>query len=229
MRIVAISDTHGVDVGPLPDGDVLVHCGDMLAQGTLANLRGVLKVLSRQTHRHVVIIAGNHDHAFARHASTARAMVAKATRPIHYIKDSGVELDGVRFWGSPWTPNFFPENWVFNQPRRSVVARARWAKIPDDTDVLLTHGPAWGVLDACPDFAHPERSLRVGCEALADRIATLRSLKLHCFGHIHEGRGDVTLGGLLSVNAASLNRHYRPWARPYTVIDIDSRGARVVG
>jgi Icc-related predicted phosphoesterase len=128
-------------------------------------------------------------------------------RGIIYLCDEVIVLDGVRFYGSPWQPEFF--NWAFNLPRKGPALRAKWDAIPDDTNVLVTHGPEYGMLDA------PGPGNHVGCELLRHRLSTLRNLKAHIFGHIHEGYG-ARCGphSYDSINASTCNRQYRPVNEP---------------
>ena len=113
MRIVAVADTHTFesDLGALPEGDVFVHAGDMLRGGTLEELHGVAQWIRSLPHRHKILVAGNHDWCFDRQPEETLAML----RDVRYLQDSGVTLEGVRFWGSPWQPAY--NDWAFNLPR----------------------------------------------------------------------------------------------------------------
>ena len=84
--------------------------------------------------KHVLMIAGNHDWVFERYKDAARVF-----KNIVYLEDSGVEIDGLKFWGSPHQPWFY--DWAFNHPRNGDALAHYWSLIPDDTDVLITHGP----------------------------------------------------------------------------------------
>ena len=126
---------------------------------------------------------------------------------VHYLQDRGVLIDGVRVWGSPWQPRFF--DWAFNLDRGPLLAE-KWALIPGDTDILVTHGPPFGTLDLTP------RGDRVGCEALAARLNDLR-VRLHVFGHIHHGYGVVERGQRISVNASICDERYLPVNAPIVV------------
>src|SRR5438552_15630492 len=124
MRIVSVADTH-LFHGDLvvPDGDVLVHAGDLCRGGDLDELREAAAWLAGLPNRHKVIVAGNHDWAFVNEPERARAAIA----PMTYLEDAGATIDGVRFYGSPWQPAF--HDWAFNLPRGPQLA-AVWANIP---------------------------------------------------------------------------------------------------
>lgn len=195
-RIVLISDTHGQhDRLEVPDGDILIHAGDISHFGELEDVEAFDAWLAELPHRHKIMIAGNHDFAFERRAAEAEALIEHAT----YLRDAGVTVEGLEIWGSPWTPEFF--QWAFMLPRGEELA-AKWAQIPESTDVLVTHGPPAGILD------RTHTGKEAGCEALRERVAELRPA-LHVFGHIHEARGtdrregaDGGRGDTLFVNAS---------------------------
>lgn len=205
MRIVCISDTHGLhDQVVLPEGDVLVHAGDMTGRGEESAVAAFGAWFRRQPHPHKVLVAGNHDFLFERDPARARELVEGDG--VHYLEDAGVEILGRRFWGSPWQPWF--HDWAFNLERGAPLAE-RWALIPEGTEVLVTHGPPMGVLDV---VARGGRA--VGCEALADRMGEL-DVSLHVFGHIHEATGHVVdPEGRVAVNASTCTLAYRPTNAP---------------
>jgi len=188
----------------VPPGDVLVHAGDATSRGTSTQLRSFAAFIAAQPHAHKVVIAGNHDFGLEQSPALGAELFGAA-----YLSDSGRTIEGVRVWGSPWQPWFF--DWAFNLPRGEPLA-AKWALIPDDTDVLVTHGPPMGVLDKT------SRGEPVGCEALRDRIAQVRP-RLHVFGHIHEAYGVHREGDTLYVNACNCTLAYEP-DNPAIVIDL---------
>lgn len=201
MRLVCVSDTHGYhDAMHVPDGDVLIHAGDLTKRGTLEEVRAAGDWLTKLPHKHKLVVAGNHDFLFERDPTAARALFTHAT----YLEDEAVEIDGVRFYGSPYTPEFF--NWAFMLPRGEAL-RAKWSRIPNDVDVLVTHGPPNKVLDLTVHGDH------AGCEALAERVAELKP-KLHVFGHIHEGYGIRDDGSTRYMNASICTFDYRPKNAP---------------
>jgi Icc-related predicted phosphoesterase len=185
---------------------VLIHAGDLTNLGTEEELREALTWLGRLPHAHKVVIAGNHDHLFESDPQTAAALVPKG---VHYLEDSGLEIAGLRFWGSPVQPWFF--GLAFNRERGADIAR-HWAMIPAGTDVLITHGPPYRHLDAIGGFDHG------GCEMLRRRVVEIGP-QLHVFGHLHEGYGTDFLGRTMLVNAAICNEAGRPGNAPI-VIDL---------
>ncbi|HXI19444.1 MAG TPA: metallophosphatase domain-containing protein [Gemmatimonadales bacterium] len=211
MRLVLISDTHGLhrQMPALPAGDLLVHAGDLTAAGTLEQVAEFCSWFGGLPHSHKVVIAGNHDFAFERDATRAEALIPDG---VTYLRDAGVTIEGLRMWGSPWQPWF--QDWAFNL-RRGPELAAKWAQIPEDVQVLVTHGPPYGVLDRT--LGPPPR--RVGCEALAARLPALTRLRLHLFGHIHEAYGRVERDGRTSVNASICDVAYAPVNLP-VVIDL---------
>ncbi|WP_152206458.1 metallophosphatase domain-containing protein [Marinobacter changyiensis] len=210
MRLVCISDTHSMHlrIPPLPDGDVLIHAGDCLGAGTLDNVEDLNDWLGTLPHRHKIVIAGNHDWVFQEAPERARAALTNAI----YLEDSRAEIEGVKFWGSPWTPTFM--DWAFMLERGQPL-QERWAEIPEDTDVLITHGPPHGVGDEVPMESWCEN---VGCMDLLHRISQL-SLRAHIFGHIHEGYGEYKIGKTRLINASTCTARFEP-TNPPVVLDI---------
>lgn len=200
MKLTFISDTHSLhnELPAIAPGDVLIHCGDFTGHGNIDETADFAEFIAAQNFTHKIVIAGNHDWCF----EDGRRDGAEACLHdlgIIYLNDSGIELDGVKFWGSPIQPEFL--NWAFNRERGADI-RQHWDLVPTDTDVLITHGPAFGILDKCCHGG------RVGCEELLEVIQTIKP-KIHAFGHIHEGYGQHEQDGTIFVNACSLDEHYR--------------------
>jgi Icc-related predicted phosphoesterase len=220
MRIVCIADTHDRHhLLEVPDGDVLVHAGDGTLRGTREEMEAFARWLLDLPHPRKVLIAGNHDWLFEREAGEARRLV----KGVCYLQDEGTTIGGVRFWGSPWQPWFM--NWAFNL-RRGAPLRARWDLIPADTDVLVTHGPPHGILDAVSGLVARSVGValgvgeHVGCEDLRTVVARVRP-RLHVFGHIHEGYGREEHDGTVFVNASNCDRGYR-LVNPPIVVDLET-------
>jgi Icc-related predicted phosphoesterase len=199
MKLTFISDTHSLHRHlALDSGDVLIHCGDFTGRGSLDDTADFAEYMAKQDFAHKVVIAGNHERCFEdERRQDAEAILKDAG--VTYLNDSGIEISGVKFWGSPIQPEFF--DWAFNRERGKDIRR-HWDIIPDDVDVLLTHGPAFGILDWC---VHGER---VGCEDLLDAVQRIKP-KIHAFGHIHESYGMRETDGTVFVNACNLDERYR--------------------
>lgn len=203
LRLVIVSDTHGFHDDPLPAGDVLIHAGDGCKRGTLDEAAAWMDALRRQPHAHKLVIAGNHDRCFETTPTLAQPLTAGLT----YLLDAETTIEGLRFWGAPWQPWFL--SWAFNLQRGPEIAQ-KWALIPDAIDVLVTHGPPYGILDATYD------GRSVGCEELR-RAVTRLAPRLHVFGHIHEAYGAQVEGPTLFVNASVCTLRYRPEQAPVVV------------
>lgn len=212
MRIVFVSDTHGAKLQhDIPEGDVIVHCGDFSKKGTEKELLAFNDWWSALPHLHKIFIAGNHDLMFENSPEHARCLVSGGT----YLLDSELVVEGFRFYGSPWTPEFY--SWAFMRPR-GVPLKKVWERIPSDTDVLVTHGPPQGGLDYVP-----RSQLHVGCEDLAQAVERVRPA-VHAFGHIHEGYGCERKSwgasrDTIFVNASTCNLRYDA-VNPPIVIDL---------
>ena len=201
MRIVCISDTHQQRVA-VPDGDVLIHAGDLTWEGEPIALMHAFGWLDMLPHKHKIVIAGNHDFGFYQvynyqgHGFTA-------------LHNSGIEIDGVKFWGSPYTPRY--GGWDFMHERGESMRRV-WESMPEKVDVLITHGPPMGILDRTPSGIH------AGCEELLVAVGRVKP-KLHVFGHIHGGYGRVDKDGATFVNASICDEDYLP-KNPAVVVEL---------
>lgn len=199
MKIILISDTHGAhNMLRIPEGDILIHAGDFTGMGKEEEIRSFGGWLAGLTHKHKIVIAGNHDVSFQRTPDSAREWLGDSC---NYLLNEGIEVEGLKIWGSPVQPLFSNGVWAFemNQEGRKEL----WAKIPSGLDVLITHGPPRGILDKV--FT----GVPVGCEELNKRVREVKP-KVHVFGHIHEEGGKVEdHDGTVFVNAAVVDEKYR--------------------
>lgn len=193
MKIVLISDTHGRHRSlQLPPADWIIHAGDLSSRGTQPEVADFMQWYDTLRYTHKVLIAGNHDFLAEDHPDLFRQLVPPG---VHYLEDELLELEGLRIWGSPITPFF--HNWAFNRNRGAEIKRY-WDRIPDNIDILLTHGPAYGILDRTFTAKH------VGCEELAKAMERIQP-QYHVFGHIHEAYGMHKENGTTYVNASQVN------------------------
>lgn len=194
MRIVAISDTHNLHRhyglepwGNIPDGDLLIHCGDVTTHGREAEVEEFLGWFQRQPHRHKIWIAGNHDRCLEG-VDVRRRWFRDG---VIYLEDEEVEIQGLRIWGSPYTPDHHDFAFQLHD-----TGPERWRKIPEGIDVLITHGPPFGILDSVHGVHN------AGCHDLTPEVLFRVLPQVHFFGHIHEGYGTKVDRGVKFVNAA---------------------------
>lgn len=216
IRLVCISDFHTYFPTDLPEGDILVMAGDATFEGRTYELEKFNSDLGNVPHKYKVFVAGNHDLMFEESPEIAAKLTHNIT---HYLNDSGCEIEGIKFWGSPVTPYF--HNWAFNKFPSEI--KKHWAKIPEDLDVLVTHGPPYGTLDLLVPGSKYRNHL--GCPLLAEHVQAVKP-RLHVFGHIHENGGSCKLRGpTLYVNASLLNDRYKRAFDP-VVLDFDPKTRR---
>ena len=204
MKIVAISDTHGFhDNVRIPKCDLLIHAGDISKFGDEAVMPSFMDWLRKSPARETVLTCGNHDSFIQENENKYRFAFPTGCRLLLHEE---TRVAGIKIFGSPWTPWF--HEWAYNFPKGDLeFARKAWSLIPDDTEILITHGPPAGILDTSRgDF---ERN-GSGCPMLAARIKELKSLRLHVFGHIHESHGRVDKDGVTYINASLVNSSRKP-------------------
>lgn len=185
-KILHISDTHGYHhrLCDLPDADILVHSGDFTMNGSEQEAIDFLNWFCDLDYQHKIFICGNHDNCLY------EANIDGLDSNVHYLCNSGIELNGIYFYGVP----MFMED--------CITERQSWnyAQIPVDTDVLITHTPAYGILDY-------DDNIRYGSEELFSRISAVNP-RLHLFGHIHSQNGIVKMDSTAFSNGAIMNADY---------------------
>jgi len=214
LTLALLSDTHGLHARmehPIPEADVLIHAGDFCGKGRGDEVRDFAAWMGAMPHRHKLVTPGNHDRPVENDPSTFRKVFAD--HGIRLLINETTWIDEFSFFGSPYTPTFF--DWHFMRDRGPAI-RAEWEKIPDDADVVITHGPPYGHGDLAPSWkGEPLR--HVGCFELLNRLRIVRP-RLNVFGHIHDGYG-ITISdeipGTTFVNASVCTEAYRPSNRPH--------------
>jgi Icc-related predicted phosphoesterase len=220
MRITVISDLHTkhglIPKEDLPGGDLIICAGDIMNSGY--NKNDILDFCtwfhSLEQYDKKIFIAGNHDRMFENHPEGVEELL-NIYLDIDYLQDEAYDLydmdtdTSTKIYGSPWQPEFY--SWAFNLPKNSLQLAAKWEAIPNNTDILITHGPAFGTLDTVA--GRPWDNL--GCELLAQRIEVIKP-KIHVCGHIHSGYGYVFKDGTHFFNAAVLDEQYEYTQKPMT-------------
>lgn len=217
MRLVLLSDTHGYhNKVKVPPGDVLIHTGDWSGYGTEQELVCFIQWLSKLSHKIKFVVPGNHDRALEKDPRLFDLFGGVA----ECLFNSEASHQGYKFWGSSFQPWF--NNWAFNLPRNGEELKKNWAAMPDDTDILLTHCPPYGILDRNQEGEH------CGCELLMERVKEVKPM-IHCFGHLHESRGfnEHSVEGVHFFNATLLDGAYRMVHNPI-VIDVDGKNIEIV-
>lgn len=238
-RLVLISDTHTHHDFTIPEGDILVHSGDLTYNGKVHEVAREATWLKgiKTSHqfKDIVVIDGNHDWLGERDPGLMRSLIEEAG--CIYLDHQAKEIQGLKFFGSGYTPEFC--NWSKNVERGPALARL-WAQIPDDTQILVTHGPSKGRLDRVkePDESDYHgiygmsiryKEVQVGCADLRNRISELKDLIVHTYGHIHVWGGQTEKGadGITYCNASVCNERYEPNNSPI-VLDIEGKTVTVV-
>jgi predicted MPP superfamily phosphohydrolase len=191
----------------LPGGDLLIHSGDISSLGRKDEVMRFVKWFNDiDNYTNKVFIAGNHDMTFDREIllrdklayfegkteydtecaegkpAWLEELLGIHLRPnVFYLENSFVMLDDIKIWGSPITPSF-GYGWAFNKDRGYDINEI-WNKIPNDTDIVITHGPIHSYCDRTD-----RGGLNVGCEQLYHRLNEVKP-QLHFSGHIHEAYG----------------------------------------
>jgi len=224
-RITVLSDTHTkhglIPMEDLPGGDMILFAGDLMNSGY--NRNDIWDFChwfqSLKQYEDKIFIAGNHDRMFENHPEDVKVWLEKFPL-INYLQDEQLTLYGdgpngdmpennIRIYGSPWQPEFF--NWAFNLPKNGIEIASKWLAIPDNTDILITHGPAYGTLDTVKGRQYDN----LGCGMLAQRIKVIKP-KIHICGHIHSGYGYKFKDGTHYFNASVLDEQYQYTQKPMT-------------
>jgi Icc-related predicted phosphoesterase len=208
MKIVAFSDIHRKEAClDLPECDILIFAGDFGIH-SFEDLCYVNRWFKKQKATYTIFLAGNHDVYLEKFSKT---IIQTCFPSVIYLQDEMVEIKGLKFYGSPRTPEF--NNWAFMYPRCSTEAKEVWSKIPKNLDFLITHCPAYDILD------RNLRDERCGCEIL-QRELIKKAPKNHIFGHIHLNGGRcINEMGINFYNVSVLDEAYQMVNKP-TIIEI---------
>jgi Icc-related predicted phosphoesterase len=242
MRIVFISDTHGYhktieDNLKKIGGDVLIHSGDSECYDKKSTTDFIHWIMGLKEFDTKIFIAGNHDFSFEKNMKGSIKKEMWFTNlindenlsqsDVYYLEDSEMSIlfpnfsRPIKFYGSPWQPTF--RNWAFNLPRNGSEIEEKWNNIPLDTDILITHGPPFGIRDkvGIRGNVYP-----MGCEILKNKI-DLFSPIIHCFGHIHLESGVTQKDGVTYVNSSICNDYVTIPTFPPIVLDIEENNGKI--
>jgi Icc-related predicted phosphoesterase len=216
MRLTFISDTHTKHhqlTNDLIGGDLLIHAGDSTSRGYEFEIKNFIEWFNGlDNYTHKIFIAGNHDWGFQTNTNMCNDLL-KLNNNVTYLEDNleiiGTDYESsVKVWGSPWQPTFY--NWAFNLPRNGEELKEKWDLIPNDIDILITHGPPYGILDVSS-----YGGVNAGCELLMESVM-VKKPKIHIFGHIHSDFGYKYHNGIHFINASMLDERYNYSRKPVT-------------
>lgn len=231
IRIVHISDTHMEhnELIPLiPDGDIIIHSGDFSQfsvcrylgsrirdkEETIHNLNSFFDKLP---HKHKIFVAGNHELSFT--VQDTDYITRELTSAV-YLQDRSLTLEGINIYGTPWTLRRW-YSFARGFSKKKGDFERHWDKIPENTDILVTHMPPLGIKDlgrkifsSCKNlFSYSEGLCNIcgemhdnlehwGCRELKRAILKRIRPKVHMFGHVHEQTGVATVDGIAFSNAS---------------------------
>jgi Icc-related predicted phosphoesterase len=206
---VCISDTHSkhkeIPQKQLKSADFIIHAGDISNRGFEYEIRDFLNWYSGlNQYTYKILIAGNHDFFFQDYKEPTRELL-KEYPNIIYLENESIEIENIKFWGSPIQPTFF--NWAFNVDRGEKI-RQYWDMIPHNTDIVITHGPVYKQLDLVINEYSSNNGEHVGCEELGKRLQIIKPI-IHISGHIHCGRGVSQTDNTAFINACILDEDYK--------------------
>ena len=201
MKLVCFSDIHADYNFKLPKGDVLVYCGDFSGMGTLQDIAVFNTFLldHKDDYQEILVVYGNHETASECNLAVSQALFTGC----HVLTDEGITIDGVKFYGTPFTKTFY--NWAFMKSEKDLVAV--YDQIPKDTDVVIAHGPPYGILDQNSWGEH------CGSTAFLERMKVVKP-KACIFGHIHASSGVIRLNETTYINASLLDDNYAMAFKP---------------
>lgn len=204
MDIVAISDTHGYDLDTIdmPDGDLLLHAGDFTGRGELGYIQKFSEQVNDYDYDNTIVIAGNHDFCFKNDLEVRAKEIIEEN--CIYLQDSSVTINGYKIYGTPWSSQF--GSWAFMDVEEKLYVK--YKKIPDDTDIILSHGPPYGINDKVARTP-ADGDRHVGSKELKNRVERIEPEAV-VYGHIHEAHGRETVDEIKYINASICNLDYDP-------------------
>src|ERR1700727_3193508 len=126
MRICIVSDVHEFQKQvSVPDGDVFISCGDETFANNLGALKNYCDWVHDLPHSNKLMIFGNHS-MNTEPGQSKRELSIKMVKDagIHYLEDSSIVIDGLKFHGSPVQPLYW--NFAWNRRRGNDIAK-HWA------------------------------------------------------------------------------------------------------
>lgn len=203
IKCIAIADTHGTSLNEIkiPNGDIIIHAGDMLGDGSIEGLVFFAREYGKLPHKYKICIAGNHDLCLESNPGLCRNILKESG--IIYLQDELIEIEGIKIYGTPWTPIF--RDWAFMKDSEGL--KRAYGAIPSEVDILITHGPAFGFLDQAY-----EHGSHLGSQELLNELLGIK-YRWHIAGHVH---GHYGRRGK-NINCSLLNEQYDLVNKPIVI------------
>lgn len=208
MKIICLSDTHGlhneiIQNGiNLPDGDILIHAGDLTNIGGLKEYIEFNTWIKSLPYQYKIVIAGNHDFGL----QNENKLVRQFLTDMIYLEDEFIEIEGIKIYGTPWSLTFY--DWAFMGTEEFLAAK--YKKIPNNIDILITHTPPYLILDRTATWNY------IGSKALLEKIFEIKP-RFVIFGHNHEGYGKLEINDITFINASLANENYDIVNKPFVI------------
>lgn len=214
LKFTVISDTHNEHKKVnLPESDVIIHCGDFTNLGTLKEVKSFIEWFSGLNYKYKILIAGNHEvtldsnnyntnwklfHKTKENTNEIKNIIDSTD--IIYLHNTFTVIEDIKIYGTPYIPE---ESLRCGFPlKNKTEAFDMWDKIPNDTDILITHTPPHHILDDA-------FGTRLGCVELLKKVKQIKPL-YHLFGHIHQcGYKNIIQGRTTFINASSMDKDYK--------------------
>lgn len=213
LKIIAISDVHNryKDL-KVPTCDILISAGDYSFEGRSTDTHNFHKWLNEQDARYVISIPGNHELGVEKDFNLHKVIAEAACPTVHFLEEGLVEIEGLKIWCSAYTPFFC--DWAYNVVGNEELKK-HWDRIPEGIDILVTHGPPYGMLDEV--FRPPTYEEHVGCAELWDAVLKIKP-KAHIFGHTHYHYGFKEFNGIKFYNVANCGESYKIDRQPTEIM-----------
>lgn len=213
LIIYAISDTHNVYKNLIVSKcDLLISAGDYSFRGTEQETKNFHEWLNDQPAKYIISVMGNHELGPEKDFELHKSLALEVCPRVHFIEEGLIEIEGLKIWCSAYTPAFC--NWAYNLYSDEEL-RHHWNKIPEGIDILVTHGPAYGMLDEV--FCPPSYEEHKGCKELWNAVLKIKP-KAHVFGHLHYHYGQLEFNGTKFYNVANCNDSYKIERQPTEII-----------
>lgn len=222
MKIITISDTHTYHKRlKLPENaDMIICSGDYTNTGTIKEVNSFINWYKDLPYKYKILVNGNHELGWYKNPDLYKNLISNK---IIYLEHESIVIDGIKVFGSPYTPEFYYWAWMYNRKDGSEI----WKSIPNDTDILITHGPPYGYGDRVKYFKSGEDP-NVGCKDLLKRVEEIKPI-LHVYGHTHHERGSISDGDTLFLNSAICDEEYVPNRLSfYLELDTESRKINIL-